>query len=100
VTAAQVKLLATQAGSVAPAPVPGGEEAAALEESLLELTVAERVDMQRRLTRLGYATNRTDGVFGAGTRRAIAEWQADEGVEATGYLTADQVRLIRVETGG
>ena len=34
------------------------------------------------------------------TRRAIAEWQADGGEPATGYLTADQVRLIRVETGG
>jgi peptidoglycan hydrolase-like protein with peptidoglycan-binding domain len=100
VTAAQVKLLATQAGSVTPAPAPDGEDAAALEESLLELTGAERADLQRRLTRLGYAPNRTDGVFGAGTRRAIAEWQADEGVEVTGYLTADQVRLIRVETGG
>lgn len=98
VTAAQVKLLASQAGSVSPAP--GADNEAALEESLLELTRSERVDLQRRLTRLGYETLRTDGTFGPGTRRAIAEWQADGGEPATGYLTADQVRLIRVETGG
>lgn len=97
VTAAQVKLIAQQAGSVKPAP---GASNAALEESLLQLTLSERMDLQRRLNRLGYETLRTDGTFGPGTRRAIAEWQADEGEPATGYLTADQVRLIRVETGG
>ncbi len=98
VTAAQVKLIAAQAGSVAPAP--DDSDGAALEERLLGLTVDERGDLQRRLIRLGYPTNRTDGVFGPASRRAIAEWQADEGEPVTGYLTADQVRLIRVETGG
>ena len=98
VTAAQVKLIRQQAGSSAP--TPGTDNEAALEESLLELTRTERVDLQRRLTRLGYDTLRTDGSFGPGTRRAIAEWQADGGEPATGYLTADQVRLIRVESGG
>ena len=100
VTAAQVKLIGSQAGSATPAPTPTPTNAAALEESLLELTLAERVDLQRRLTRLGYDPARTDGTFGASTRRAIGEWQADEGEPVTGYLTADQVRLIRVETGG
>lgn len=98
VTAAQVKLIAGQAGTATPPPAPSNGPA--LEESLLELTLAERADLQRRLTRLGYDTLRTDGIFGAGTRRAIGEWQADEGEPVTGYLTADQVRLIRVETGG
>ena len=98
VTAAQVKLIAQQAGSVAPAP--GTNNEAALEESLLELTQAERIDVQRRLSRLGYDPLRTDGTFGPGTRRAIADWQADEGEPASGYLTADQVRLLRIETGG
>ncbi|WP_180995979.1 peptidoglycan-binding domain-containing protein [Tabrizicola aquatica] len=97
-TAAQVKLLASQAGAEAPAS--GADSEAALEESLLGLTRTERVDLQRRLTRLGYDPQRTDGTFGPGTRRAIAEWQADGGEPVTGYLTADQVRLIRVETGG
>ncbi len=98
-TTAQVRLIAQQARS-GPPPADADDEGAALEERLLGLTLAERVDVQRRLRRLGYDPLRTDGTFGAGTRRAIGEWQADEGVEVTGYLTADQVRLIRVETGG
>ncbi|WP_374434959.1 peptidoglycan-binding domain-containing protein, partial [Tabrizicola sp.] len=97
-TASQVRLIRDQAGSAAPSP--GTDDEAALEESLLELTRTERVDLQRRLTRLGYNTLRTDGNFGPGTRRAIAEWQRDEGQAATGYLTADQVRQIRRDTGG
>ena len=75
-------------------------EGPALEESLMDLTREERRDLQIRLTRLGYDPLRTDGTFGAGTRRAIIAWQEDEGQEATGYLTADQVRQIRVDTGG
>jgi peptidoglycan hydrolase-like protein with peptidoglycan-binding domain len=98
VTAAQVKLIGSQAGTVEPEP--DDVSVPALEESLLDLTRSERVDMQVRLTRLGYDTARTDGTFGPGTRRAIAAWQGDEGLAVTGYLTADQVRLIRVETGG
>ncbi|KIN73555.1 peptidoglycan-binding domain-containing protein [Sulfitobacter guttiformis] len=99
VTASQVKLIASQARTAAAAP-DDSASGPALEESLLELTRAERVDLQRRLVRLGYKSLPTDGIFSSETRRAVAEWQADEGETATGYLTADQVRLIRVETGG
>ena len=96
VTAAQVKLIADQAGKVAPPP-PTNE--AALEEQLLQLSVEERADLQARLTRLGYETGRSDGTFNTATRRAIGAWQADEGERVTGYLTADQVRLIWAQTG-
>ncbi len=99
VTAAQVQLIARQAQTANPA-ADNTASGPALEESFLDLTRAERVDTQRRLRQLGYDYVRTDGVFGTSTRRAIAEWQADVGETATGYLTADQVRLIRVETGG
>jgi peptidoglycan hydrolase-like protein with peptidoglycan-binding domain len=98
VTAAQVRLLAEQAGPVAGPAEP--TEDAALEERLLGLSLAERVDLQRRLTRLGYSTYGADGVFGRNTRTAISGWQRDEALAVTGYLTADQVRLIRVQTGG
>lgn len=97
VTASQVKLIADQAGKVAP-PAPTNE--AALEEQLLALSVEERADLQVRLRQLGYETGRTDGTFSAATRRAIGAWQADEGERVTGYLTADQVRAIWVQTGG
>jgi peptidoglycan hydrolase-like protein with peptidoglycan-binding domain len=97
VTASQVKLIADQAGRVAPPP-PTNE--AALEEQLLDLSVEERADLQSRLRQLGYETGREDGTFSNATRRAIGAWQADEGERVTGYLTADQVRAIWVQTGG
>lgn len=96
VTAAQVRLIADQAGKVAPPP-PTNE--AALEEQLLDLSVEERADLQSRLRQLGYETGRVDGTFTTTTRRAIGAWQADEGERVTGYLTADQVRLIWAQTG-
>jgi peptidoglycan hydrolase-like protein with peptidoglycan-binding domain len=96
VTASQVRLIADQAGKVAPPP-PTNE--AALEEQLLDLSVEERADLQSRLRQLGYETGRVDGTFTTTTRRAIGAWQADEGERVTGYLTADQVRLIWVQTG-
>jgi peptidoglycan hydrolase-like protein with peptidoglycan-binding domain len=99
VTAAQVDLMAKQAGPVAEAPT-GGYGNVALEETLLGLTSYERADIQRRLTRLGYNTYGADGVWGPNTRRALRQWQADEGLSVTGYITADQVRKVRVETGG
>lgn len=99
VTAAQVKLIAEQAGAKAtPTPTPDTSSGAVLEERLLGLTMAERADIQSRLTRLGYNTYGADGVFGSNTRRAIAAWQGDEGATITGYMTADQVRQIRVDT--
>lgn len=98
-TAAQVRLIGDQAGATV-TPTPGSTPTAVLEERLLGLTLAERADIQRSLTRLGYNTYGSDGSFGGNTRRAIAAWQGDEGATITGFLTADQVRLIRVETGG
>lgn len=71
-----------------------------LEESLLSLTNAERREIQRRLTALGYNTRGTDGVFGRNTRTALSSWQADEGAKVTGYITADQLRALRRQTGG
>lgn len=98
VTAAQIDQIAAQAGNVSPSR--SDATGAALEERLLSLSLAERSDLQRRLARLGYDPTQADGTFGSGTRQAIAAWQRDEGEAATGYLTADQVRTIRAETGG
>jgi len=101
VTARQVTLIAQQAGPGSSAdpvgPIAGSD---AVEERLLGLTYAERRDLQSRLTFLGYRTAGIDGVFGANTRRALALWQRDEGVRVSGYLTADQLRTIRSESGG
>ena len=71
-----------------------------VEERLLSLTYTERREVQSRLTLLGYSTWGVDGVFGRTTRRALAAWQRDEGLRASGYFTADQVRAMRRQTGG
>lgn len=99
VTSAQVALIAEQAGRVAPvrpSPGIGGEE----EERALRLTLSERREVQLRLTLLGHGTQGTNGTFGPLTRTAIADWQRKQGASATGYLTADQVRLLARQTGG
>lgn len=101
VTRQQLDLLSQQ---TRPAPVtqktaiPTQDDA--LEERLLDLSRDERRDVQRRLTRLGYSTRGLDGVFGSDTRRALATWQRDEGQPVTGYITADQLRELRRQTGG
>ncbi len=101
VTARQVNLIAQQAGDKVgtdpTGPSAGNDQ---LEEQLLSLTYAERLELQRRLTALGYNTYGVDGSFGPNTRRAVAAWQRDEGLRASGYLTADQVRSLRRQSGG
>lgn len=101
VTVKQVNLIAQQAGVAVGTDT--GETATIddpVEERLLSLTYQERREVQRRLSTLGYRTGTVDGVFGANTRRALASWQQDEGLRVTGYLTADQVRALRIQTGG
>ena len=101
VTSPQVGLIARQAGQTVGPPPLDAAGSAALEESLLNLMPEEKADLRHRLTRLGYTTPYSaNGVFDRATREAIGRWQSDEGLTVTGYLTADQVRTIRFETGG
>ncbi|CAM4273090.1 peptidoglycan-binding domain-containing protein [Palleronia rufa] len=74
------------------------ETRAARAESALGLNPAGRQDVQRDLSVLGYDTRGIDGIFGSGTRSAIRGWQSREGLDATGYLTADQ--LARLDQQG
>ena len=100
VTARQVRLIAQQAGADVGTDNSGqvtGDDP--IEERLLSLTYEERRDVQRRLTSLGYIAG-VDGNFGPNTRRALASWQLDAGLRASGYLTADQLRALRRDTGG
>lgn len=101
VTAAQVNLISKQAGpGVGTDPVVPVAGDDAVEERLLNLTYSERREVQSRLTMLGYNTYGVDGVFGVNTRRALATWQRDEALRVSGYLTADQLRALRSQTGG
>lgn len=99
-TKAQVTLIERQAGPVtAPPPVAADNLDDRTEEGLLTLTLLERREIQRRLSALGYPTGGVDGVFGPNTRRALSAWQRDEGLRASGYMTADQLRELRRQTG-
>ncbi len=48
----------------------------------------QRFGAQSALARLGYDPGVIDGVIGAGTRRALKQWQMANGRIADGYLTA------------
>ena len=98
-TASQVRLIQQQAGSV-PSTQPDLPDLNddPVEERLLSLTSSERREVQRSLTQLGYNTRGIDGAFGQNTRRALSAWQRDEGLRASGYITADQLRELRRQT--
>jgi peptidoglycan hydrolase-like protein with peptidoglycan-binding domain len=98
-TRLQVSQIARQAADAAPPrpPEPAAPEAA---ERALDLSPAERREIQLRLTLLGHTTQGTNGSFGPLTRRAIEAWQRSERLPVTGYMTEDQVRRLQRLTGG
>lgn len=73
------------------------EEQARQEEAELGLTREERREIQANLTLIGHDTRGVDGVFGRGTRAAIAAWQAASGNPATGYLDRDQIAALEAQ---
>lgn len=66
-------------------------QAARVSEAELNLTQDNRRAIQRALSLLGFDPKGIDGVFGAGSRRAIAGWQGRNGYDDTAYLTRDQI---------
>lgn len=76
-------------------------EEALPEETLAEsrraeaaLSRPERQDIQSALQWQGFYSAAIDGAFGAGTRAAIAAFQATRGAEQTGVLTTSQRRAL------
>ncbi len=59
------------------------------------MTIADRQDLQRRLTAAGYDTDGSDGVIGAKTRAAISAYQGASGLPVTGEPTLDLLRRLR-----
>lgn len=70
------------------------EKRAERAEAALDLDRAARRTIQRDLTDLGHNTRGVDGIFGPGSRSAIAAWQRGEGLADTGFLTRDQITRI------
>lgn len=64
-------------------------------EAALGLSRDARRSVQRDLELLGYDPRGIDGIFGRGTRAAIAAWQGDNGAPATGFLTGNQVARLQ-----
>lgn len=55
----------------------------------------DRIDLQKRLTRLGYDTGGDDGVFGPKTRSAIAGFQQSQGLRPDGNPSLDLLSRMR-----
>lgn len=68
-------------------------EARLLEEAL-NLTRDQRRAIQRNLATLAFDPRGIDGVFGNNTRRAIANWQQQNGYAQTSYLNREQISRL------
>lgn len=65
-----------------------------LAEEALALSRDQRRDIQGDLTTMGFDTRGIDGIFGQGTRRAITNWQQENGFAQTGYVTMEQINRL------
>ena len=59
-----------------------------------QMTLDQRMTVQRALSQAGYYSGEIDGILGSGSRRAIASWQAAMGADGTGYLRQQQVEAL------
>jgi len=69
-------------------------------EAELTLSSAQRIDVQRRLALAGFDPSGFDGVFGARTRGAIADFQSAWGFPASGYLDRSVIAELKDRTEG
>ena len=66
-------------------------------EEALGLDREARKEVQRALALLGYEPRGIDGIFGPGSRAAIAAWQRAVGSSSTGYLTGADMRTLTTQ---
>jgi peptidoglycan hydrolase-like protein with peptidoglycan-binding domain len=64
-------------------------------EDRLRLSRENRRQVQRNLSLLGFDPHGVDGVFGRGSRAAIAAWQRSRRFDETGYLPGNQVNALQ-----
>lgn len=76
--------------AAAPAPAVAQETLREAREAEAALSREEREAIQMALEWAGHYEGGIDAAFGRGTRRAMGEWQAARGLEATGVLTTAQ----------
>lgn len=63
------------------------------------LALVDRMTAQRALAALGFDPGQPDGVVGAGTRKALRDYQKARGLTADGYLSPAIVQKLRAEAG-
>ena len=73
------------------------EEANRRGEDQIGLTRTKRLEVQRRLTRLGFDTDVNGRTFDDSTRDAIARWQDENGYPKTGFLSPTQYQALLSE---
>ena len=74
----------------------GGEAfRAAWPEHEKPLTQAQRIEIQKTLTRLGYAVGKPDGRMGSRTREAIRDFQRRRGIIPDGYPNERMLEALR-----
>jgi membrane-bound lytic murein transglycosylase B len=61
------------------------------------MSLADRLDAQNALAKLGYYTGSVDAMIGLNTRIALRAWQKARGLPADGHLTMDQLNRLRGE---
>ena len=71
------------------------QDDSAATEAALGLDRAARRAIQEGLAASGFDPGGTDGRFGPGTRAALRDWQTEQGVEVTGYLTGTSAEQLR-----
>ncbi len=59
------------------------------------MTIADRKELQRRLTAAGFDTGATDGVIGPKTLSAVSAWQQSNGMTVTGEPTLALLQALR-----
>lgn len=67
-------------------------------EAALKLDRDGRIDVQLRLNALGHDTGGFDGSLGPRSRTAIGDWQKQNGIVQTGYLTQQQHLVLVVQS--
>ena len=63
-------------------------------ENSLGLERSEKVLVQHGLASAGFPPGKIDGLIGGNTRVALGAWQAAQGHEETGHLTADHAKVL------
>lgn len=66
-------------------------------EEALNLSRDRRREIQRALSLLEFDPRGIDGLFGPGSRRAIAAWQKANRLEPSGFLDADQITRLQAQ---